>query len=371
MDEILMQMGWCESLQRDFDLIEDTRVVPGRVMRENRGQYVVNTSDGLGTARLPGKFVKESVGVSDFPTVGDWLAIRPTVAKKEYTVVSILPRKAKIERQVAGKESSSQMIAANFDTLFLVNGLDGDFNPRRIQRYLSLAKSTGAEPVVVLNKADLHEDLSEIEARMKDIASVVSVLYVSAKDEQSLNCLKPYLEIGKTVALLGSSGVGKSTLINALVGEDRLLTQENRKGDNRGRHTTTWREMILLREGGVLIDLPGMRELQLTGRGDGIQKTFTDIEELASSCRFKNCSHDREPGCAVQAAIAKGELDEDRLSQFRKLEAESAAAASREAERLKRTSSSKRKYDAKDQRVKEWTKQRRVQNKAKKRNPDY
>lgn len=370
MRDFLVQIGWGETLQREFEAIDEGSYLPGRVTRENRGQYIVNTDDGPGIARLPGKFLKESDNEQQYPTVGDWLVLSPNVGDSEYTIVSVLQRKTVIERQVAGKESNTQLIAANFDSLFLVSGLDGDFNPRRIQRYLSLAVVTGAEPVVVLNKVDLHEDLSEIEARMKDIASNVAVFYVSAKDRCSLSRLMPYLEKGKTVALLGSSGVGKSTLINALVGEDMLLTQANRESDNRGRHTTTWRELIVLPEGGALIDLPGMRELQLTGQGEGIQKTFTEIEELSSACRFRNCRHENEPGCAVQAAISSGELDADRLSQYYKLQVESAIAEKREAERLKRSGSNKKKYAEKNKREREWAKQRRNLNNSRKRDAD-
>jgi ribosome biogenesis GTPase len=232
----------------------------------------------------------------------------------------VLERKSRFVRKVAGSVVAEQVVAANVDVVLLVAGLDGDFNPRRLERYLVLAHDSGARPVIVLSKADLAEDLAgAIEAARSVGGPDVPVHAVSAPRDEGYDALAEYLEPGRTVALLGSSGVGKSTIVNRLAGEELQRTQEVRATDGRGRHTTTHRQLILLPAGGLLMDTPGMRELQLWDVDEGVEETFADVEELAASCRFPNCEHDSEPGCAVRAAIAEGRLTSERLASYQKL----------------------------------------------------
>lgn len=333
MNTQLVALGWNDGFQQSFDSINDGKFIPARIVRENRGEYIVNTGSLVCSVRSSGA-VRDRLSTSDSaPTVGDWLAVEPIEATGETLARELLPRKSHFERQVIGKKSSYQTVAANFDTLFLVSGLDGDFNPRRIQRYLSLAWNSGAKPVVILNKADLVANTGLIVEEVHKLALDTPVLAVSALQSESLSCLDEYLSVGKTVALLGSSGVGKSSLVNGLLGEERLASQAVRREDSKGRHTTTWRELIQLPERGMIIDLPGMRELQLTGESAGIDKSFADVLKLLTRCRFRNCRHNGEPGCAVEEAIANGELELDRFNQFTQQQIESSVVNARRASR--------------------------------------
>ncbi len=353
MNTQLVALGWNESFQQSFDSINNGKFIPARIVRENRGEYIVNTGDNLCAVRSSGA-VRDRLSTSDSaPTVGDWLAVESMKATGETLARELLPRKSRFERQVIGKKSSYQTVAANFDTLFLVSGLDGDFNPRRIQRYLSLAWNSGAQPVVILNKSDLVSDIELIIEAVQKIALNAPVLAMSALQPESLSCLYEYLAVGKTVALLGSSGVGKSSLVNGLLGEERLASQEVRREDSKGRHTTTWRELIQLPDKGMIIDLPGMRELQLTGETSGIDKSFADVLELATRCRFRNCSHNGEPGCAVEGAITSGELELDRFNQFMQQQTESAVVNARRASRKSPITKSQRKRQEKEDYFKE------------------
>ncbi len=344
----LADIGWNETVQQNFDAVNDGTLTLARVVRENRGEYVVCGGALVAIARLPGIERLGKMDSAAYPTVGDWLALEKVENSDDYLVRSFLPRSSLFERKAVGDGTRHQSIVANFDTLFLVTGLDLDFNTARIQRYLSLAWNSRRELVIVLNKSDLRVDLEEILVAVRKVAGEVPVHAVSAHDRSTLDCLFEYVGPGKTVALLGSSGVGKSSLVNALIGDDLLPTQQNRAADGRGRHTTTWRELQPLEGGGVLIDLPGMRELQLTGEGDGVEKTFEDVEELMTQCKFRNCRHDGEPGCAIEAAIKDGSLAVSRYAQFLKLSQEQAEAKARREARDKAIAARRRQINVKE-----------------------
>lgn len=314
----LTDLGWDSEWEAAFAAHAAEGRIPGRVAREIRGRYRVLTEAGVRDARLAGRLVHEIADRVDLPAVGDWTAL---IAERDgtATIAGALPRRSAFVRKEAGPEVQGQVAAANVDAVFLVMGLDGDYNLRRLERYLALAWESGATPVVVLNKADLCPDLAERTDEVSQIAFGVQVHVVSAVDATGLDALRAHLAPGRTVALLGSSGVGKSTLVNALLGEERMRVSAVREDDSRGRHTTTYRDLIALPGGGLLIDTPGMRELGMWGGGEGLDKAFGDIEVFAEACRFRDCTHDGEPGCAVQAAVDAGELDAERLEAFRAL----------------------------------------------------
>jgi ribosome biogenesis GTPase len=315
--------GWNDTFAAAFEEHAGEGRVPGRVVLEHTHIYRVGTGEGELLARVSGRLRHRAESRPDFPAVGDWVVVEP-VADSDARIHAVLPRFSRFSRRAAGDTTEEQIVAANIDIVFLVGGLDGDFNPRRIERYLVVAWESGATPVVVLNKADLVEDPARHVAEVEAVAPDVRVHAVSARQPETIEVLRQYVLAGRTAALLGSSGVGKSTIANRLVGHDLLRTQDVRITDSRGRHTSTSRQMVLLEGGGILIDTPGMRELQLWDSGEALGDAFADVEELAAACRFRDCRHLREPGCAVRAAVASGELSAVRLESFHKLEAERA-----------------------------------------------
>ena len=320
----LEDLGWNDFFQAAFAPYAGQDLVPARVVAQ-RGLNSVSTGEEEWYGELAGKLRHElrlPGTASAWPAVGDWVALRPPTGEGTAMIHAVLPRKSKFSRKVAGQRTDEQVVAANIDTIFLVSGLDGDFNPRRIERYLTAAWDSGAAPVVVLNKLDRCEHPDECLLEAQAVAMGVPVHRVSAKTGENCDELLAYLGRGKTVGLLGSSGVGKSTLINRLLGREVQKTGEVRESDDRGRHITTHRELFFAPTGGLLIDTPGMREIQLWEGDQGIESTFADIEELAESCRFGDCKHQGEPGCAVLAAVESGELAPDRLESYRKLQRE-------------------------------------------------
>lgn len=313
-------LGWSEFFAHSLDSQGRNGYTVGRVALEHKTTYILYTEQGELPAEVTGKLRYLATGRQDFPSVGDWVVISLQDGEHKAIIHAILPRKSKFSRKIAGGKTEEQIVATNIDTAFLVAGLDGDFNLRRLERYLVLVWESGANPVIVLNKADLCDDAQGRRQEVEAIALGVPIVVLSAALNQGLDALTPYLKAGQTVALLGSSGVGKSTLANQLVGQTVQAVGEVRPGDDRGRHTTTHRELILLPSGGLLIDTPGMRELQIWAGDDSLQDTFADIHALAVRCRFRNCQHDLEPSCAVQQALVEGTLDYQRFLSYQKLQ---------------------------------------------------
>jgi ribosome biogenesis GTPase len=330
--QYLAQLGWDTFFQKHFEKLKLPGSVPARVISESKGSYQLFSQYGELTARISGKMRYHAGAENQYPSVGDWVIIKSIVDEQKGIIHAVLPRKSKFSRKVAGERTEEQVVSANVDTVFIVSGLDGgrNLNLRRIERYLTLAWSSGATPVIVLNKVDLCPDVDVCIRNVETIATGISIHPVSAKERLGLDALRNYLTKGNTVAFLGSSGVGKSALINALLGVEKQGTGEVREDDRMGRHITTKRELILLPGGGMVIDTPGMREIQMWAGEEDLRGTFYDIEMLAKGCRFSDCGHNVESGCAVRAAIGHGDLDPARLESYRKLQKELNYLASRE-----------------------------------------
>ncbi|MFC3127469.1 ribosome small subunit-dependent GTPase A [Pseudoroseomonas globiformis] len=321
---MIEQYGWSEALRLAFEPHARAGYFPGRIIVQQREMHSVMTDGGSLNARLSGR-LRHEAREAGHPTAGDWVALSAKSGDGKATIHAVLPRRTAFVRRAADSVQTLQVIAANVDVVFVVTSLNAELNPRRLERFLAAAWQSGAKPVVVLTKADLCEQPESQAAGIATLAAGCPVLVVSVRQGVGLDSLMDHVAPGKTCVLIGSSGVGKSTLVNALLGEERMATQAIRASDARGRHTTSYRQLVLLPGGGLILDTPGIREVGLIDAEEGLNTAFDDVEHLAQHCRFRDCGHSSEPGCAVRGALDEGRLDPARWAHFQKLTGELAA----------------------------------------------
>jgi ribosome biogenesis GTPase / thiamine phosphate phosphatase len=331
----LWSLGWSEFHEKHACLRERPGLTAARVSMQQKKHYHVLTETGEYEAVIAGKLRHESAATADFPVVGDWVFVAFSAAEKKAVIHEVLPRRTKISRDTATRTgrrqiAEEQVLVANVDTIFLVASLNEELNPNRIERYLAMILGGGARPVLILNKADLCQDVDEALVLLREIIRDLPVHVISAVTGQGIDQLNSYFQSGETIAFLGSSGVGKSTILNAILGKEQFRVHETSSYKDRGRHTTTQREMIRLQQGSLLIDNPGLRGVQIWDGDEATAQSFTDIEELAGLCRFKDCRHLAEPDCAVHAAIDAGRLSQERVSNYLKLQKEQEYRSRRE-----------------------------------------
>lgn len=318
-NDLLQSYGFCPDVARAFDALSHPRATlrPARITAELRASWHFVDPQGAGLASLSGQLRHRTSSREELPAVGDWVAL--TGSQEQASIQAVLPRRSALRRKAAGRAAEVQVLAANLDAVLLLSALDHDFNPRRLERSLALIWNSGAQPVLILNKADLCPDGERFAQEAAAVAPGVPIHVLSALHGGGVDALRPYLQAGRSLALLGSSGVGKSTLLNHLLGAEIQRVEHIRARDGRGQHTTTSARMLRLPGGALLIDLPGVREVGLLENGGGVEAAFGELDELAARCRFGDCSHGSEPGCAVQTAIEAGELQADRLASYQKL----------------------------------------------------
>jgi ribosome biogenesis GTPase / thiamine phosphate phosphatase len=319
----LTKLGWNATRDEQFAPYLAKGFIPARVAVEDKHFYRVWTANAELTAQITGKLIHEARGDhAKLPKVGDWVAVKLIPNEEKAAIQAVLPRTTQITRKTSGRNTAAQILATNIETVFLVTAADPTFNTARLERMLVMGRESGARPVVLLNKIDLCDDLDAKLAEATQAAGDALVLAVCALTGRGIKKLSALIKKGETVAFIGTSGVGKSSLINQLYGEDLMPTIEVREQDSKGRHTTSWREMIFLPNGGVVIDTPGMREFHLWGASEGAKESFPEIEALAAGCHFRDCTHTQEKDCAVLAAVAAGALARDRYDSFVKLQGE-------------------------------------------------
>lgn len=323
----LATLGWSSFFADAFARHLPLGLSPARVATEDKHHYTVVGETGDLLAVIAGKLHHRRGSNDALPKVGDWVAIARQPGEEKAVIHAVLPRRTTLTRKGTGREIAAQVLATNLDTAFVVHALDITFNVRRIERFLVMINEGGAKPVVVLNKADLCDDAEARLAETKAAAGDAPVFIVSARTRKGIGQLREFIRPGETVAFIGTSGVGKSSLINRLNGETTQPTLEVRASDSKGRHSTTWRELIPLPGGGLVIDTPGMREFHMWVAGEGLDETFPDLAAIGAGCRFRDCSHNEEPGCAVKAAVEAGQLSRERHSSFLKLQRELAFMA--------------------------------------------
>ena len=322
----LESLGWSDFFRQGFESKAlEAGLVPARISRNSKHVYHIFCAEGKFVARVSGSFRHRANESSDYPAVGDWVAVRISPDGLEAEIRELLPRETVFSRQgvsASGTESKSfqQVVACNVNVALIVSALDGSrgFNKRRLERYLTLTRQSGAKPVIILNKIDLCDDIDEKINEAKSVAADAPIYAINALEDKGVEPLRQYLSEGSTIVMLGPSGIGKSTIINQMAGETLMKTGEVREVDLRGRHTTTWSELLVLNCGGVVIDTPGLRDVQLWSEESAIGETFKEIMEISESCRFRDCSHSGEPGCEVAIALEEGKISEDRLASYKK-----------------------------------------------------
>ena len=315
----LEDLGWDDFFASAFRDINRPELVPARISAQYRSNYRVFTAAGECIAEVTGKFINVTDPGLELPRVGDWVAVQIFEQEGKAIIHELFPRRTRISRKVPDRRTEEQVIAANIDEIFIIHGLDKPINLNRMERFQSMIQEGGARPVYIFNKSDLILDLQEVHTQLR---SDVPYLIANTLDNDGLAAVKAYIQPQRTYALVGMSGVGKSTMINKLVGAEIFQTREVRRGDAKGRHTTSHRELVLMPDGGLLIDTPGMREIQLWSTDDPLESAFPDIRNLAQQCRFSDCTHRSERDCAVKEAVEKGELEQERYEHYLKLEKE-------------------------------------------------